>query len=809
LSEAKVPEETVKRVTTGLIGLGLLASFGVATASPSVAKPSAPPTNEAQRTSTGHELVNPLEDKRRALREEAITSVLNGDAKAVTKNGSSVVKVGKGSSPAEAARKANKKSRKAFKGKKSKGKNQDQYVELKQERADKIFVILAEFGDERHPDFPDVDTDPNTPGPTTFEGPLHNNIPEPDRTKDNSTVWQADYNREHYQDLYFGTGKGTESVKTYYETQSSGRYTVDGYVSDWVKVKYNEARYGREDATTWNLIQDAVEQWVSDQRAAGKTDAQIKEALAEYDQYDRYDYDGDGDFNEPDGYIDHFQIVHAGGDEADGDPQQGEDAIWSHRWYAFLTDAGITGPEQNRLGGTEVGDTGIWIGDYTVQPENGGLSVFVHEYGHDLGLPDAYDTNPAGGEDNSNEYWTLMAQSRLNDKGEALGTRPGDLGAWEKLQLGWLDYEAVGTHQKRTIELGPQEYNSKKAQGAVVVLPKKEVTHDLGEPASGEKQFFSGSGDDLANTLTADVDLTGRTGAQLTAKVRYSIEEGYDFAYVQASTDDGANWTSLGGTIGGQPIGDDSSGRPAIDGDQESWADLVVPLDAYDGQAIKVRFLYKTDGGLALPGLFADDIEVTAGGESLLSDGAEGDLAVDLDGFTVVAAHETVQYDNYYVMGHRSYVGYDKYLQTGPYNFGWADTKPDWVEHYRYGQGLLISYWDTSVADNNVSIHPGEGRNLPIDAHPQPVVNIATGDPWRARIQVYDAPFGLKKADSLTLHTNGKPSYIRAQDPQPVFNDKKKYWYAELPNHGVKLPAAGVKVKVLSQKGTSMKVKFN
>ena len=38
------------------------------------------------------------------------------------------------------------------------------------------------------------------------------------------------------------------------------------------------------------------------------------------DAWDRYDYDGDGNFNEPDGYIDHFQIVHAGGDQADGDP---------------------------------------------------------------------------------------------------------------------------------------------------------------------------------------------------------------------------------------------------------------------------------------------------------------------------------------------------------------------------------------------------------------------------------------------------------------------------------------------------------
>ena len=801
----------MKRVTTGLLGLGLAASMGLAFTPASVAE-TAPPSSGADQVSKNHELPNPLEDKRRALREQAVTSVLNGDAKTETKDGISVVKVGEGASPADAARQANKQyqaKNARTQPRKNNGKKQAQYVEVEQERADKIFVILTEFGNKRHPDFPDQDTDPSKPGPATFEGPLRNAIPEPDRDTDNSTIWQADYDRQHYQDLYFGTGGDTESVKTYYETQSSGRYTVDGTVSDWVKVPYNEARYGRDESyrTVWNLIEDSVKAWVKDQKAQGKTNREIKREIQTYDQYDRYDFDGDGDFNEPDGYIDHFQIVHAGGDEADGDPQQGEDAIWSHRWYAFVTDAGITGPPQNQLGGTQIGRTGVWVGDYTAQPENGGLSVFVHEYGHDLGLPDAYDTS--GGGDNSNEYWTLMAQSRLNDSGEALGTRPGDLGAWEKLQLGWLDYEALSTHQKKSLKLGPQEYNSKKAQGAVVVLPKKEITRELGAPASGDKQFFSGSGDDLSTSMTADVDLTGATGAELTAQVRYAIEAGYDYAYIQASTDGGDSWTSLDGTIGGQPIGQDTSGNPGIGGVQDTYTDLVVPLDAYDGQNIKVRMYYRTDGGVAEAGFFADDIAVTAGGEELLSDGAEGDSAFALDGFSIVGASTTDLYDNYYVMGHRSYVGYDKYLQTGPYNFGFNNTTPNRVEHYRYGQGLLISYWDTSQLDNNTSVHPGEGRNLPIDAHPEPLINIATGAPWRARIQMYDAPFGKKKADSMTLHTNGSPSYIRAQRPQKVFDDTKKYWYAELPNHGVKLPAAGVKIKVQQQKGTTMKVKFN
>ena len=113
--------------------------------------------------------------------------------------------------------------------------------------------------------------------------------------------------------------------------------------------------------------------------------------------------------------------MHAGGDQADGDPQQGEDAIWSHRWKAFQNTG--TGPAFNKDGGTQIGTTGLWVADYTIQPENGGLSVFAHEYGHDLGLPDHYDT--AGGADNAVNWWTLMAQSRVSAaEDQGIGTSP-------------------------------------------------------------------------------------------------------------------------------------------------------------------------------------------------------------------------------------------------------------------------------------------------------------------------------------------------------------------------------------------------
>ncbi|MEU7575084.1 MULTISPECIES: immune inhibitor A domain-containing protein [unclassified Micromonospora] len=799
----------------GLLGLSLTATGLMAgtsaSAAPTPKLPAAAPS-VAEPAQAEHDLPNPLEDKRRALRQEGLSEVLSGRAKAQKINGSTVVKVGEKAAEGAAAGKA------ARSTKAGKGPTEDQYVELSREKTDKIFVILAEFGDERHPNYPDQDTAPAVPGPTRFDGPRVNQIPEPNRAVDNSTIWQPDFSADHFRQVYFGTKPGDESLKQYYEAQSSGRYSVDGEVTNWVKVKYNEARYGRSNGypcasnvcnNTWALVRDAANQWVADQKAQGRSDEEIAADVKSMDEWDRYDFDGDGNFNEPDGYIDHFQIVHAGGDQADGDPIQGEDAIWSHRWYAFASDQGNTGPENFPAGGTQIGNTGVWIGDYTIQPENGGRSVFYHEYGHDLGLPDDYNVTSGG--DNNNEHWTLMAQSRLGAKNDAgIGDRGGDLGAWNKLQLGWLDYEVVVAGQKRTLELGPQEYNSAKAQGAVVVLPQRAYEFQNGKPFEGTKQFFSGNEDDLNTTMTRSIDLTGKSSAAVSMKGRYSIEADFDYLFFEASTDGGQNWVSLPGTANGQALKEISPGRYALDGSSDgNWVDVNVNLDSVVGKAVQFRLRYQTDGGVSEGGFYGDALTVTADGQTLLTDGAEaGAPGWTLNGWSIVEETYTRLFDNYYIAGNRSYVSYDKYLKTGPYFFGYANTRPDYVDHYAYQEGLLISYWNLRWADNDTFVHPGEGRNMIIDAHPRPIYNL-TGAPWRARVQVYDAPFGLKKADSFTLHLNSQPQYIRGQAAQPLFDDTKQYWYPELPNHGVKLPATGTKIKVLEQDGTSLKVRFS
>ncbi|MEV0394555.1 immune inhibitor A domain-containing protein [Polymorphospora rubra] len=797
----------------GLLGLTLTATSSFALSSPAYAAPPAQTPDASPSVSDPapfhDELPNPLEDKRRELRQQGLTDVLTGRATPEKRNGSTVVKVGETAGNGPAGRNAA--ARKA-----GGAQTTDQYVELSREKTDRIFVILAEFGNDRHPSYPDIDSNPNVPGPIRFDGPLHNEIPAPNRAVDNSTVWQEDYSADYFRDLYFGEGAGTESVKQYFEAQSSGRYSVDGTVTDWVKVNYNEARYGRDlcgsnvCSNVWALVKDAANQWVVDQKAAGRTDAQIAADMREFDKWDRYDFDGDGDFNEPDGYIDHFQIVHAGGDAADGDPWQGEDAIWSHRWYAYNNLVGLDGPATNPLGGTQIGNTGIWIGDYTIQPENGGRSVFYHEYAHDLGLPDDY--NVLSGGDNNNEHWTLMAQSRLGAPGDGgIGERGGDLGAWNKLQLGWLDYEVVVAGQKRTLELGPQAYNTNKAQAVVVVLPQREYSFDLGAPFEGTKQFFSGNENDRNDSLATSIDLTGKTSASVSLKGRYDIEAGYDYLYFEASFDGGSTWTALPFTVNGTPGGTDGGSRPALDGSSGGeWANINIPLNEGAGKVVPFRFRYVTDAAVADGGFFGDAITVTADGATLSTEGAEsGAPGWTLGGeWAIVSESDTRLFDNFYIAGHRTYTGYDKYLETGPYFFGYANTRPDYVDHYAYQEGLLISYWNTRWADNDTFAHPGEGRNLYIDAHPRPIYNL-TGQPWRARVQVYDATFSLRKADSFTLHLNSQPQYIRGQGAAPLFDDTKKYFYDELPNHGVKLPATGVKIRVVEENGTSMKIRIS
>ena len=632
-----------------------------------------------------------------------------------------------------------------------------QFVELERTGEDSIWTVLGEFSDLSY-----------------------NEIPEPDRSVDNTTIWAPDFNRDHYMDLLFSEAAGATSMRNFYIELSSNVYTVNGDVTDWVTVPGEAASYNDDlgGPAVWSFVNDSVDTW-----ASGMSTADVNEYLSQFDVWDRYDYDGDGNFDEADGYIDHFQSVHAGMGEEVGGGVLGVDAIWSHRWYAHYAADGPDGTGPHDFGGVRIGDSDYWIGDYTIEPENGGVGVFGHEFAHDLGIPDLYATQ--GGE-NSTGFWTLMSSGSYgNDGTEDIGSRPIHMGAWEKFQLGWINkYDVAFAGRSSSHKIGPAETATKQAQALFVVLPPKSVTVHIADPYEGSHFYFSGSANNLNNTMTKAVTLGA--GATLTAKVNYGIEEGYDFANVIVSTNGGTSWQTVPTNLS------NSSVEPnGIEGFSGGWVDLTANLPAGN---VMVGFQYRSDGGVNYAGFMVDNVQIS--GYPL--DGAEADAGWTFNGFRVTTGTEPRQYTNYYVVEFRQYRGYDDSLRTGPYNFGFLNNPAlaNWVEHFSYQDGLLISYWDNSQADNNTPQHPGQGLILPVDAHPDVLMRGAT--PWRNRIQSYDSTFGLERTDAYTLHFNSVGYSIPSLPATTVFNDSISYWRASNPWASVIVPNTGTKIRVVS-----------
>jgi hypothetical protein len=160
------------------------------------------------------------------------------------------------------------------------------------------------------------------------------------------------------------------------------------------------------------------------------------------------------------------------------------------------------------------------------------------------------------------------------------------------------------------------------------------------QPHSGRYAFWSNRGDKVDTTLTREFDLAGLTSATLTYWAWWQIEDGYDFAYVEASTDGGQTWTTLrapsstdanstGNNCGWGYTGNSGGGASPV------WVEETADLSAYAGKRILIRFEYVTDDAVNLSGLMIDDVAIpelkyTAGFETG-EDGWDGAGFVRID----------------------------------------------------------------------------------------------------------------------------------------------------------------------------------
>jgi len=209
---------------------------------------------------------------------------------------------------------------------------------------------------------------------------------------------ENDYPPEHYDEMLFSEGElDPGSMREWYAVNSYGEVDIVGVVVAWVRAPQTYEYYVDGQLGYGDYPQN-VQRMVRD--AASEADADI----------DFSDFDNDGD-----GEVDNLVVVHAGsGAEANGGDST---MIWSHSWA---------------LGGFAVRLDGVWINQYTIQPEDGEVGVFGHELGHGLfGLPDLYDR------DYSSEglgEWSMMAGGAWGGGGAS----PSHLDAWCKYQLGFI-----------------------------------------------------------------------------------------------------------------------------------------------------------------------------------------------------------------------------------------------------------------------------------------------------------------------------------------------------------------------------------
>ncbi|MEH7438461.1 immune inhibitor A domain-containing protein [Neobacillus drentensis] len=615
----------------------------------------------------------------------------------------------------------------------------------------------------------------------------HNNI-KPDET-DN---YYPDYTPEHFEDMIFGdtgvfkgpNGENQVSQKQFYEEQSGGTYTIEGKAYGWLKVPGTAAFYGTDSTTGHdNVTPGGSKQLVKDTLLAAKA---AGVPLQDYDLEDPHDLNGNGDFWEPDGLVDHLQIIHSGMGQEAGGGTLGDKAIWSHRSAVFYDPDGLG-----------KGLPGFY--DYTVMPEDGATGVFAHEYGHDLGLPDEYDTQYSGtGE--AIGYWSIMASGSWAGKipgAEPTGFSPfaksyfqSTLGGkWTNpTEVNLKDFTSKGTQFLLDQANSPLGKNN---QAIRINLPQKKKP--LLPPFEGNYSFWGGTGDESDNNMVTSVDLTGKTSATLDFDAWYKIEEQWDFAFVQVSEDNGATWKSLGNTnttsqavSGVYPT--IPANLPGFTGDSNGWTKQTFDLSSYAGKKIQLKFRYITDWGYNDTGFFVDNVKVTADGSAVFNEDGEGSTSqFTHNGFNKFDGN--VYADHYYLLEWRNQKGVDE---------GLAHIKRG-NSIMSYDGGLVVWYVDGSYTDNWTGIHPGDGFLGVVDAHLEKDLVWSTGVEASTRYHIADAAFGLNPTSVLNLDYPTQKLFAPSHPAISLFDDTNSYKNDFMPDAGRNISSYGIKIKVKAQ----------
>ncbi|RXK17972.1 immune inhibitor A domain-containing protein [Macrococcus sp. DPC7161] len=291
----------------------------------------------------------------------------------------------------------------------------------------------------------------------------------PSQTKN----YHKKYDKAYYQNLFFGKnsigpdGKKYHSLKTYYQQVSGNSLSLSGQVAGWYRAKYPLEYYGHHnDQKVTTLIKEAANKVAKDKSIN----------MNQYDQYDYYDLDDDGNIFEPDGIIDKLVVVFSGVGESEGGGQFGNNSIWEHVSEVEFDKNGQPQTIPNTKSKySKFYKNRLAVAEYGVLAEDSSIGTFSHEFGHMLGLIDEYDTAPSANNHAGEpvRYWSLMSYGA--DTGAIVGTRPAGLSPFAKSDL----QQIYGGNWLLGTELSYKNITSKKKYYLIDQASIKGVNNDV------------------------------------------------------------------------------------------------------------------------------------------------------------------------------------------------------------------------------------------------------------------------------------------------------------------------------------------
>ncbi len=259
------------------------------------------------------------------------------------------------------------------------------------------------------------------------------------------------HDKAYFDDLLL-SASNPNSMYNYYHEASYGQMFISGTIAGWYLSSHNMSYYGADGDETDNLNVSAYEL---------AREAVMLADAAGFD-FSRYDRDRDGD-------VDHLIVVHAGPAQETGGRSHGPNAIWSHHWSIL---------PHERV-------DGVKASYYSMVAESSPMGTVAHEYGHDLGLPDLYDTDGSSAGIGS---WGVMGLGAWLSNGDV----PSHFCAWSKVFLGWVTPREV-TADERDFDLSCVENST---LNTIVKIPLTPDEYFLVENRckTGFDQYLPGSG---------------------------------------------------------------------------------------------------------------------------------------------------------------------------------------------------------------------------------------------------------------------------------------------------------------------------